>query len=148
MSSSSSSDSRTLKSVCFHGDEAVIFTSNTDLNPCRRFRRCRNIQNACTYFSWVDPELGPFQKSCFLKLKAEKALLEEQLKCRDVTEVALVERLKMKEDELLYLKSKVNELEEQVQVLSKRNRFRYPIVCVSVVLFVVLLLFFGKEENG
>ncbi|CAA0811249.1 Unknown protein, partial [Striga hermonthica] len=85
-------------------------------------------KNACTYFSWVDPELGPFQKSCFLKLKAEKALLEEQLKCRDVTEVALVERLKMKEDELLYLKSKVNELEEQVQVLSKRNRFRYPIV--------------------
>ncbi|GER47642.1 myosin-6 [Striga asiatica] len=170
------------------------------------------------YFSWIDPELGPFQKSCFLKLKADKTLLEEQLKCKEVTvvamaervslkndellylkskandlveqlkcekntavamaerlkmkedellclkskandleeqlkceeniAVAMVERLKMKENELLCLKSKVNDLEKQVQVLSKRNIFRNRIVCVSVVLFVVLLFSLGKGENG
>ncbi|GER54471.1 topoisomerase I damage affected protein 11 [Striga asiatica] len=73
--------------------------------------------------------------------------LEEQLKCKEVTAVAMAERLKMKEDELLYLKSKVNDLEKQVQVLSKRNIFRNRIVCVSVVLFVVLLFSLGKGEN-
>ncbi|GER51716.1 small GTP-binding protein, partial [Striga asiatica] len=61
--------------------------------------------------------------------------------------VAMAERLKMKEDELLCLKSKVNDLEEQLQVLSKRNIFRNRIVCVSVVLFVVLLFSLGKGEN-
>ncbi|GER50034.1 fibrillin-1 [Striga asiatica] len=116
MSASSSSDSRRFKLVCARGDEPGIFTSNTDLNPCCRFRRCINT--------------------------------EEQLKCEEVTAVAMAERLKMKEDELLYLKSKVNDLEEQVQVLSKRNIFRNLIVCVSVVLFAVLLFSLGKGENG
>ncbi|GER51860.1 chromosome segregation ATPase, partial [Striga asiatica] len=41
--------------------------------------------------------------------------LEEQLKCAENTAVALAERLKMKEDELLCLKSKANDLEEQLK---------------------------------
>ncbi|GER55473.1 myosin heavy chain-related protein [Striga asiatica] len=79
-----------------------------------------------------------------LYLKSKANDLEKQLKCEENTAVAMAERLKMKEDELLCLKSKVNDLEEQVQVLSKRNIFRNRIVCVSVVLFVVLLFFLGS----
>ncbi|GER48316.1 GTP-binding protein HSR1-like protein, partial [Striga asiatica] len=72
--------------------------------------------------------------------------LEEQLKCEEVTAVAMAERLKMMEDELLYLKSKVNDLEEPIQVLIKRNIFRNRIVCVSVVLFIVLIFSLGKGK--
>ncbi|GER53471.1 vacuolar protein sorting-associated protein, partial [Striga asiatica] len=114
MSASSSSNSRTFKLECGCGDEPGLFTSNTDLNPCRRFRRCINT--------------------------------EEQLKCEEVTAVAMAERLKMMEDELLYLKSKVNDLEEPIQVLIKRNIFRNRIVCVSVVLFIVLIFSLGKGK--
>ncbi|GER43603.1 GRF zinc finger containing protein, partial [Striga asiatica] len=115
MSASLSSNSRRFKLECCCGDEPGIFTSNTNLNPCRRFRRCINPEKPCRYFSWIDPELGPFQKSCFLKLKADKTLLEEQLKCKEVTVVAMAERLSLKNDELLYLKSKANDLEEQLK---------------------------------
>ncbi|GER33954.1 GRF zinc finger containing protein [Striga asiatica] len=149
MSASSSSNSRIFKLECGCGDEPGLFTSNTYLNPCRRFRRCINTEQLkCEKNTVVAmAERLKMKEDELLCLKSKANDLEEQLKCEENTAVAMAERLKMKENELLCLKSKVNDLEKQVQVLSKRNIFRNRIVCVSVVLFVVLLFSLGKGEN-
>ncbi|KAL8487740.1 hypothetical protein ACS0TY_024171 [Phlomoides rotata] len=81
--------------LCGHGVEAIRFTSMTDDNPCRRFWRCRFYKkdNDCKYFEWIDPELPPFQRCCFVNLKCEKSDLHDQLKCKADSEKLLSEIL-------------------------------------------------------
>ncbi|GER50781.1 armadillo repeat kinesin 2 [Striga asiatica] len=98
---------------CLHRVQPDFLTSNTDTNPARRYHRCphRNTHDA---------ELPPFQKACFLKLKNQKNLLEEQLKCKDIVEKQLNEKLQIKKNKLQQLKKKIEELERKNHDQNKR----------------------------
>ncbi|GKG36184.1 zinc finger, GRF-type containing protein, partial [Tanacetum coccineum] len=44
--------------LCFCGHPAVTRTSWTDINPCRRFLACLQLNGErCIYFDWVDPHV-------------------------------------------------------------------------------------------
>ncbi|CAA0815406.1 zinc ion binding [Striga hermonthica] len=113
--------SNSTKPTCRHGDEAELLTSQTETNPARRFYRCshRNDED-CQYFVWLDPELPPYQKGCYLKLKSREKSLEEQLRCKQVMEKLLNERLEMKVKEMDMLKMDNNELEKKVERLEMK----------------------------
>ncbi|GER41167.1 GRF zinc finger containing protein [Striga asiatica] len=87
---------------CLHRVQPDFLTSNTDTNPARRYHRCphRNTARDCKFFVWHDAELPPFQKAYFLKLKNQKNLLEEQLKCKDIVEKQLNEKLQIKKKQV------------------------------------------------
>ncbi|PWA44337.1 zinc finger, GRF-type [Artemisia annua] len=47
---------------CFCGNQALLHTSWTDHNPCRRFFSCAQIGHVsfnvnCGFFEWVDPPM-------------------------------------------------------------------------------------------
>ncbi|GER49128.1 GRF zinc finger containing protein, partial [Striga asiatica] len=73
-----------VRRLCGCLDEADVFTSGTDDNPCRRFYRCPNRKvKDCGLFDWIDPALPEFQRTCFIRLKAEKKALEEKLRAME-----------------------------------------------------------------
>ncbi|RYR04873.1 hypothetical protein Ahy_B06g084674 [Arachis hypogaea] len=49
--------------VCGHGERPILCTSTTKDNPGRRFWGCvyYEVQDACDYFRWADPEVGGVQ---------------------------------------------------------------------------------------
>ncbi|GER36758.1 GRF zinc finger containing protein [Striga asiatica] len=80
----SASSNIPVRRLCGCLDEADVFTSGTDDNPCRRFYRCPNRKvKDCGLFDWIDPALPEFQRTCFIRLKAEKKALEEKLRAME-----------------------------------------------------------------
>ncbi|GER54098.1 hypothetical protein STAS_31655 [Striga asiatica] len=90
--SSDSSDTRRV--VCFHGLIADVLTSTTDKNPSRRFHRCPNEDNN---------------------------LLEKQLKCTKYSESLLAEKLELKENEIIRLQNKNDDLEKTIAQLELKE---------------------------
>ncbi|GER40104.1 GRF zinc finger containing protein [Striga asiatica] len=80
----SASSNIPVQRLCGCLDEADVFTSGTDDNPCRRFYKCPNRKvKDCGLFDWIDPALPEFQRTCFIRLKAEKKALEEKLRAME-----------------------------------------------------------------
>ncbi|GER29965.1 zinc finger [Striga asiatica] len=119
--------------------------------------------NDCKFFEWHDAELPPFQKACFLRMKAQKNLLEEQLKCKSISESLMSERLEikenelhqlknkiqeleMKENELHQLKKKIEELEQNVHNHSRRLKFERNVFMLF--LFVLFVSMFIVRDSG
>ncbi|EEF29930.1 conserved hypothetical protein [Ricinus communis] len=73
-----------------------LLTSMVDDNPTRRLSR----YHIRKYFECLDLELPPFQKGYFVKLKAEKEKLQEQLKMKVELEKLLGEKVILKHIEL------------------------------------------------
>ncbi|RYR11103.1 hypothetical protein Ahy_B05g079589 [Arachis hypogaea] len=50
--------------VCGHGERPILRTSTTKDNPGRQFWDCvyYEVQDACNFFRWVDPEAGGAQQ--------------------------------------------------------------------------------------
>ncbi|CAA0830413.1 zinc ion binding [Striga hermonthica] len=79
------------RKLCDHGEDAIVLTSMINDNPCRRFYRCRNREKGCRFFEWIDQSLPEFQRTCFIRLKAEKHDLEEKL--RDMENFTITDRV-------------------------------------------------------
>ncbi|GER26388.1 GRF zinc finger containing protein [Striga asiatica] len=127
------------KPTCRHGAEAELLTSQTETNPTRRFYRF-NLRNDadCRYFVWLDPELPPYQKGCYLKLKSQVKSLKEQLRCKQVVEKLLNEMLEMKVKEMDLLKIENDELEKKVTDTCEKGRKEKKLL-LFLCLFVLLV---------
>ncbi|CAA0806838.1 zinc knuckle (CCHC-type) family protein [Striga hermonthica] len=80
-SQNSGASNASIRKLCHHSEDAIVLTSMTNDNPCRRFYRCPNRGNKpCRFFEWIDQSLPAFQRTCFIRLKAEKHDLEEKLR--------------------------------------------------------------------
>ncbi|CAA0825203.1 Unknown protein [Striga hermonthica] len=170
-SSTSQSSSRYVsphssQKTCEHGVD--VFTSMTPENPARRFSRCsrRKGPEKCGHFEWIDPSFPPFQKGCFVNLMGQKKSLEEQLRCKEVMENLMIERMSIKVSEI----EKVQDLYEQTQYLlevqtlkcedmekkmkiamdkvSKLQRmFAMAAIWLIILIFIILILVYSKRDN-
>ncbi|CAA0828420.1 Unknown protein [Striga hermonthica] len=137
--STNSRSSGGMNPTCRHGVEAELLTSQTDQNPARRFYRCSLPKDQdCRFFVWLDAELPPYQKGCYLKLKSQNKSLEEQLRCKQVMEKLLAERLEMKVKEMDLLKIEIDELEKKVKECTENLRkARKMLFCFCAMVLVL-----------
>ncbi|EEF36127.1 conserved hypothetical protein [Ricinus communis] len=114
----------------------------------------RSKHDGCGFFEWLNLELLPFQKSYFVRLKAERETLQEQLRCKAAIENLLVEKLTLKDVELemkneLSIKNakmerKIGKLYKKKKQLRDDNRnFRDSLRAMKVISSVVVVLVVG-----
>ncbi|CAA0819609.1 Unknown protein [Striga hermonthica] len=132
---------------CKHREKPDLLTSHTDLNPARRYYRCKyRMDDDCQFFAWFDPELPPYQKASYLKLKGQVQVLEEQLKCKVFMEKLLSERLEVKDNELDLLKRKNADLENNIATMDQRRKSEKNLL-ILVTMFLLAMWFFGVSNE-
>ncbi|GER36209.1 GRF zinc finger family protein [Striga asiatica] len=157
----SASSNIPVRRLCGCLEEADVFTSGTDNNPCRRFYRCPNRKvKDCGLFDWIDPALPEFKKTCFIRLKAQEKVLKEKLRAMEkqhndrsgVKEVSLssLEELENKVTGLEVDGHKTAEvllvLEKTLTQVKNLERKMYVVmICVIVVVMVVVVIVFGRN---
>ena len=82
---------------CNHDLEAELVTSRTATNPGLRYYRCPIWkEDDCRFFRWFDAGLSPSQDTYFQRIKVERDKFEEQLRCKNIVEGFLEDKLRIK----------------------------------------------------
>ncbi|CAA0838962.1 Unknown protein [Striga hermonthica] len=124
----SASSNILVQKQCRHLEEAIVLTSMTNDNPCRRFYKCPYPKEVdCRFFELIDPSMPDFQKKCFIKLKSQKEALEEKLRDKVAMEKQHNDRSGVKEVSSTWLE----ELENKVTVLEVEGHKNAEVMFIS-----------------
>ncbi|KAH6775550.1 hypothetical protein C2S52_013111 [Perilla frutescens var. hirtella] len=127
--------------VCHRHGVGERYISETDANPFRQFVRCPERKvTSCDFFRWVDDELTSHYLTSVQRMKQHDESLESQLQCKTHLTEVLIEKIKVKDEELNRLKREYDSHHTKKTAAKTSKPFICSLVATCAIVIIALLM--------